>query len=145
VRRSPIRFAPSVSSREDGLSIGYRFEAATRTVRIEISGVITEAELIEVARKLSTDPDLPPGHRELIDLTGVEQTDVSPAALRLVAGWFSGTDQVANRGRVAVCAPADLAFGLSRMYEVFRQPSGIHLRVFRTIEEARVWLAEGDA
>jgi hypothetical protein len=119
--------------------IVYRYEPATRIVRIEFSGEIAEAELVDVAHRLATDSSLPPGHRELVDLRGVERTSVTSAALRHVAGLFTRTDGRADRTRVAVCAPADLAFGLSRMYEVYREPAG-KLRVFRTIEEASAWL-----
>jgi len=37
-------------------------------------------------------------------------------------------------------APGDLFFGLSRMYEAYRQDSPVRIRIFRSLAEARVWL-----
>ena len=42
------------------MPIVYRYEAATRIVRIEFSGEIAEAELVDVAHQLATDSSLPP-------------------------------------------------------------------------------------
>jgi hypothetical protein len=121
----------------------YEYDPATRLVRIEISGEVRESELVDLAHKLASDETFAPGHGELVDLRGLLQTDVSAAVLRQVAAIFARTDRYAERTRVAVCAPADLAYGLSRMYEAFREPSGLQLRVFRTLGEAERWLADG--
>ena len=99
---------------------------------------------MDLARKLASDETFAPGHGELVDLREVRHTDVSAPVLRQVAGIFASTDRHASLTRVAVCAPADLVFGLSRMYEAFRAPSGVQLRVFRTLGEAERWLGEGD-
>ena len=42
--------------------------------------------------------------------------------------------------RVAVVAPADLTFGLMRMYEVYREDKGLEFRVFREEASALTWL-----
>jgi hypothetical protein len=125
------------------LPIGYEYDPATRIVRIEISGEVREAELVDFAQKLASDESFAPGHRELVDLRELRHTEVTGPARRLVAGIFARTDRHADRTRVAVCAPDDLAFGLSRMYEAFRESSGLQLRVFRTLGEAERWLADG--
>lgn len=43
--------------------------------------------------------------------------------------------------KVAIVAPKDLEFGLSRIYEVYREEGLVKHRVFRTEQEARVWLS----
>ena len=123
----------------------YEYDPATRIVRIEISGEVREAELVDLAQKLASDESFAPGHGELVDLRGLRDTDVSAPALRQVAGIFARTDRYADRTRVAMCAPDDLAFGLSRMYEAFRESSGLQLRVFRTLGEAERWLIDREA
>ncbi len=42
--------------------------------------------------------------------------------------------------RVAIVAAPDLAFGLARMFEVFRAEDGVPTRTFRTEDEALAWL-----
>ncbi len=41
-----------------------------------------------------------------------------------------------------IVIPDDLAFGLSRMFEVYREDGLAGHMVFRTEEEARAWLEE---
>ena len=43
-------------------------------------------------------------------------------------------------GRMAVVAPTDLSYGLSRMFEVFREQEGVKTHSFRTEEDAVKWL-----
>ena len=42
--------------------------------------------------------------------------------------------------KAALVAPSDLAFGLSRIHEVYRQDDFVVENVFRTEQEARDWL-----
>lgn len=46
------------------------------------------------------------------------------------------------RGKTAIVAPSDLAFGLARMYAFSSDPMDVPfvVRVFRDMEEARKWL-----
>ena len=43
-------------------------------------------------------------------------------------------------GRMAVVAPTDLSYGLSRMFEVFREQEDVRTHSARTEEEAVRWL-----
>lgn len=122
------------------MPIAHRFDPALRTLFVDFSGEINEAELVDAARKLAADPSIPPGRRELVDLSGIEATDVTAAALRRVAHIYAETDVRPEESRVAIVAPGDLYYGLSRMYEAFREPSPLEIRVFRDLPEARAWL-----
>jgi hypothetical protein len=42
--------------------------------------------------------------------------------------------------KIAVVAPGDLAFGLARVHDFYREEEIIEQRVFRTEQEARAWL-----
>lgn len=53
--------------------------------------------------------------------------------------------RVLAHGRAAIVAPQDLAFGLGRMYDTYRELSGRSTRqvaVFGSMAEALQWLAE---
>ena len=122
------------------MPIEHRYDPALRTLFLEFSGEVSEIELLDVARKLASDPSIPPGHRELVDLSGVLVTDVTSLALRRVAQIYAEADKRPEDSRVAIVAPADLFYGLSRMYEAFREPSPLEIQVFRELREARAWL-----
>ena len=53
-----------------------------------------------------------------------------------------GKRRFTNPSRVAIVASEDLTFGLSRMYEVYREEDRLQFKVFRTELEARQWLLE---
>ena len=42
--------------------------------------------------------------------------------------------------KVAMVASKDLSFGVSRIYEVFREDNRTEVKVFRNVEDARRWL-----
>jgi hypothetical protein len=125
--------------------ISHRWDARLRTLFVEVSGLVTEAELVDAARKLTADPSLPPGRRELVDLGGAEPSAITPPVLKRVAAIFTASDEKPAESRVAFYAPGDLFFGLSRMYEAYRSASGVQMRIFRDLREARAWLGiEGE-
>jgi hypothetical protein len=122
------------------MPIEHRYDPALRTLFLEFSGEVSEAELVDTARKLAADPSIPPGHRELVDLSRIQNTDVTSAALRRVAHIYTESDKRPEDSRVAIVAPGDLYYGLSRMYEAFRRSSPVEIRVFRELGEARAFL-----
>lgn len=122
------------------MPISFRFDPDLHTLFYEFSGEVGEAELLEVAAKVASDSSIPPGRRELVDLSGLEHTSVSAGTLRRVAQLFADNDRTPEQSKVAVVAPRDLFFGLSRMYEAYREGSAVRIRIFRSGEEARAWL-----
>ncbi|MGD2099669.1 MAG: hypothetical protein PVG35_18985 [Desulfobacterales bacterium] len=42
--------------------------------------------------------------------------------------------------KVAMVAPKDLSYGVSRVYEVFRRQEGLEIEIFRTEQKAIDWL-----
>lgn len=122
------------------MPITHHYDGATRTLHAVIQGTITDEEVLEYARRVAPDTEIPPGRRELIDLSGVEQTDVSGAGLREVADVFRAHDQTLFETKIAIVAPTDIAYGLARMYQAFRSDSPVLLQVFREREAAVYWL-----
>jgi hypothetical protein len=123
-----------------GMSVSHRYDPELRTLFYEFCGEVREAELLEIAGKLASDPSIPPGRRELVDLSRLETTDVTAGALRRVAQIYADADERPEDSPVAIVAPGDLFFGLSRMYEAYRQDSPVRIRIFRSLAEARAWL-----
>ena len=50
----------------------------------------------------------------------------------------------APESKVAIVAPDDLSFGLSRVFEVYREDGKLQHTVFRSVEEALTWLRKTD-
>lgn len=51
-----------------------------------------------------------------------------------------GKSKFAIPSKVAVVAPNDLAYGVARVHDVYRENQFLEQRIFRTEQEARAWL-----
>ncbi len=83
--------------------------------------------------KLLNDPDFVPDFSQLMDFTHVTEVALTSEDLRRIAdrSIFSPDS------RRAILVSSDLVFGLSRMFEIFRDILGEKgIRVFRNLEEA---------
>ena len=113
------------------------------------SGVITDADLLDLCARLLADPRYDPSLDHILDTEGLERLDVSPATVQEAAHLFARADRgIASgaRPKIAIVAPADFTFGVARMYEAYRamRPSPKRYLVCRTMAEARRWLGLPD-
>jgi hypothetical protein len=110
----------------------YRIDHAARVVVVTYSGVVTNEDFLLGQQDYGA---LDAGYAFLVDLSNTTDFSVGTDDLRRLAARFTP-----ERRRVcAVVAPSDVAFGLSRMIEVFAQNP--RFSVFRSEPEAREWLA----
>jgi hypothetical protein len=97
----------------------------------------TVADALAHQDKLLKDPDFDPSFSQLMDFTQVTQIDLEASDVRRLA---ERTVFSANSRR-AIVAASDLAYGLSRMFEMLRENAGENgIRVFRDLDEAVDWL-----
>ena len=64
--------------------------------------------------------------------------DLSDPQLRQIAEY--GKNKLPASAKVAIVAPQDLTFGITRVYEVYRKHEQLDFMVFRTEQEAIKWL-----
>lgn len=112
---------------------------------ITLRGMLTDEELVEAAGRMLGDPGRPLGIPELVDARDVQVQEASSRAIREVAEMYSRDPRPEEGVRIAFVAPADVAFGLARMYEALRQQSAAEFRTFRQMDEAVAWLQSGRA
>lgn len=72
-----------------------------------------------------------------------DEFDLTGEELRRVAEH--GRSVLKEPARVALVAPSDLAFGLSRMYQAYREDARREHRVFRSVDKARAWILSDSA
>lgn len=107
-------------------------------------GIVTDDELVNSFVEFYESEQWTPGMNELTDLSEGDASLITTDGLQKLA---IATEQIFVKNEVkysktAVYAPKDLAFGLSRMYEVMIDESPEHFRVFRDIDEAKRWLTD---
>ena len=104
-------------------------------------GIVTGADLIaaaaehhrleERARKL---------RYGVVDFTDATEIQISATEAQLIAEEDKITAALSPLAIVAVIAPQDHVFGMSRMWETFAEATGWSTRVFRGRDEALAWL-----
>jgi hypothetical protein len=109
----------------------FRIDHAARVVVVEYSGVVTNEDFLLGQQDYGT---LDASYALLVDLSRAIDFAVTTEDMRRLAARF----QPERRRRCAVIAPSDVAFGLSRMIEVFAENPGFG--VFRSEAKARAWL-----
>lgn len=123
--------------------ITYSVDTDRRVRTYVYSGTVTDAEMREVYTRVLADPTYDATLDDLVDMRPIERLDVSTAALREIVTMFSPVDQLGVPTRLAIVAPSDFTYGISRMYELLRG-DGVpeEIRVFRSYDEAEAWLQD---
>jgi hypothetical protein len=76
----------------------------------------------------------------IMDFTSISRMNISASDVRQIADLEVRMAAVQPHVAVAVVAPTDVAFGLSRMWEVLAEKTGWETMVFRTRQEAEDWV-----
>ena len=117
-----------------------------RLVLIVGSDVVWADDIVANRHALLSDPDFDPSFDALVDFTRVPDASLNLDAIRTLSrqALFSPVSRIA----VVLAVSGGMAlFAIARMYETYREVSamGDRLRVFRTLEQGREWLARGSA
>jgi hypothetical protein len=124
------------------MSVEYTYDEKANFIYTQFSGILTDEDLERQAKAVADDPRIKPGVRELVDLTGVEKVEASIESVGIIIQFDIANREKFEGMRTAIVAPADLLFGLSKIFEarsdIQNAPSTIN--VFRTMMEAKEWL-----
>lgn len=85
-------------------------------------------------------PDFRPGMHVLWDIRDVESRPWTSQMAKQMADYAGSLSEKRGVGRFAIIASSDLAYGLSRQYQVIGQDIAPEIGVFRTMEEALEWI-----
>ena len=127
------------------MPIDYHIDHARRLVVARGNGVLTGADIFGYQREVWSRPEVI-GYDELVDMSGVKEiVTTSPTSdnFRALASESAATDPPETPTKFAIVAGEELAFGLARMYQTYRElepKSTKEVRVFRTLAEAMVYL-----
>jgi hypothetical protein len=121
----------------------YRIDHDARVVLAVGNGVITDADVFGYQKEVWSRPDVA-GYDELVDMSLVTEIIVpSGDRVRDLATLSATMDEKGTTSRFAIVAPADVTFGLGRMYQSYRaldRRSTKEVGVFRTMREALAFL-----
>lgn len=124
------------------MSFAISIEDASGSLVVSATGHVGEEDAFELIERLVSDPEIPDGINGLVDLRSVDRLDLSAEAIQRASETAAEYESCFAGSRWGIVAGKDLAFGISRMYELQRNPQRYTIGVFRDMEAARAWLAE---
>jgi hypothetical protein len=121
------------------MSYEISIDEAADIAQVTMWGTPTFEEMIEVLAKL-TAGDAFITRKRLWDLRNATSALSSNEMERLAQAALARDKGGASR--VAIIAEEDVIYGLSRVFEVYRESSEVKVRTFRDLDEAQGWLQE---
>lgn len=117
-----------------------QYSIRERVLTMELIGLYESGDVVRQFIDAMNDPRCPRPVALLLDVSRSESLATRPAGeIRMVAEFLGPyADRIG--GRVAVVAPSDAHFGLSRMGAVHSEKAGVTAQVFRSTDEALEWL-----
>ena len=121
------------------MPVTYKIDTNRKLIRTKCSGDVTLQEVVDHFRQLAIDPESPEYLDVLLDLS--EETSLPASGqLQSVAYEIKRIRQKVRFGLCAVVAEKDALYGMLRVFQVIAQEYFRAIGVFRTGEEAEVWL-----
>ena len=114
----------------------YIVDPARSLVLTRAWGILTGADMLNHARRLSADPRFQPQFSQLLDFRDITELPITAVEVREVAAL----NPFGPGARRAIVVASDVAFGMARMYQILVEQSPQEFEVFRDIDEALRWL-----
>lgn len=121
------------------MSYSIRFDRITGIAYVVLQGPTDAGGMEAVLQELAVDGEFAASKRlwDVREATG----DLTSSDIERLARAALSQDG-SNRAMVAIVASDNFVFGMSRVFEVYRQSDNVRVEVFRDIEAAERWLAE---
>jgi hypothetical protein len=119
-----------------------KIDKASRRVLTTWGLSVSDQDLVEYQTKVWKNPEIQ-GYHELIDFQALQEVKVTMAGLKALATVAKSMDENGGKSRLAIVVGQPVAYGLSRMYQVFREledSSSREIQVFQDREAALAWL-----
>lgn len=124
------------------MPITFSFHREQGYVVVVYSGRFGDMEMLNAWKKLYEDKEWVPGLNEIVDCSQVDGTDVTSDGLEHLAEYTNGvfSKHGIHSVKVAIYAPTNLPFGMSRIYQSKACELSEKVRVFRSMHEAISWI-----
>jgi hypothetical protein len=106
-------------------------------------GIITGQELLDaVSYRFASEERIKHYVYGISDYTEVTDSQISSAEVKIVAEKDKKVAAINPNLVIAIAAPKDVMFGLSRMFQVYAEETGWDITVYRNLEEAQSKIRE---
>ena len=122
------------------LTINYKDDG--KGIEILASGTVHGREIIDAHKEIYSEKNLKRQRYQIIDRTHCTDYDVSTDEVKKIAEIDRSASLINPHIIIAIVAPDDLQYGMSRIWQAYADESGFMTRVFRDRKSADLWLAE---
>lgn len=129
--------APDQQSVSQPSISAHSIDTASRTVSARFTKRLSFSDIRSYAFALRYDPQFDPAFSEIVDLREVEEVDLSPEELMVLADSVDPFSPVAKRAFVAQ-GPAQI--NAAQLHHILR-PEASNVRVFFSMDAAQQWIA----
>lgn len=122
------------------LTINYKDDG--RGIEILATGTVHGREIIDAHKEIYSEENLKRQLYQIIDRSLCLEYDVSTEEIKKIAELDNTAALINPHIIIAIVAPDDLQYGMSRIWQAYTDESGFKTRVFRDRKSADLWLAE---
>ena len=126
------------------MPITYQIDHERNLVIFEAHGILKDPEYREIRARIASDPQFRPGMKQLEDFRSVEKHDFTTEGYDLFLDQEILLRPFFGNTRHAIVTKSDLHFGLTRKLIAEIGDSHQYVQVFRSMDEAEVWLFSED-
>ncbi len=122
------------------MPITYSIDRERNVVFTTIRGVLTDDELLDHKKRLTSDPNFKSGMVELSDAREVGELAVTAEGVGRFVTQDSKDSELLKGYKLAIVASEDVVYGMARMYQTLTEKNVPAVRIFRDLDEAKAWL-----
>jgi hypothetical protein len=117
----------------------YAIDHEARLVSVTVSGQVTAEEALKAFEEIVSHSDFRPGMKVLSDHRQMETVMPTRFVGALISRVRSFREKLSG-ARWAMVETSAAGYGMARMASVLAESMQVEIQVFRTVEEARLWL-----
>ena len=122
------------------MSINLKFTDDKQGIYVTLEGKVTLEDFKVGASEAYSEENIHTQNYQIIDFTNCSSFDLSSSDMQEIAIIDKEASKVNPDIKIAIIAPTDVAFGMSRVYEAYADETGFDIMVFRNSEDVEAWL-----
>ena len=130
-----------MASMDVGKQLSYSIDLPKRLVLVRFTGKLTAHAITSYTASLREDPQFDPHFSEIVDLTGVEEIEITPAEAIALADACDPFDHDSWR---AFVTSKEVQTNSARMHQILRSPAK-NIAIFDTMSSAEQWIQSASA
>ena len=122
------------------MSIHLSYIDNNKGIYVSLEGEVTLNDFISAASDAYSEEHIQDQKYQIIDFTNCSSFNLSTNDMLEIAKIDKKASIKNPSIRIAIIAPNDLTFGMSRVYEAYADDTGFDIKVFRNSNDAKLWI-----